>query len=147
VLESYEDDVRSAGFCIKIPAVVCLKRYIKVRPKVKFSRKNLYMRDEFTCQYCGRHANMLEYKVKDLNLDHVVPKSRGGRTEWTNIVTTCIECNSRKANRTPEEAGLKLRRKPFEPKFQTMLSIPIGTPSTPKEWRNYLYWNGELDSD
>lgn len=148
VLESYEGDCRSAGFCIKIPAVVALKRYIEIRPKIKFSRKNLYMRDEFTCQYCGVHANKLRYKVKDLNLDHVVPKSRGGSTDWCNIVTACIDCNSKKANRTPEEAGIKLRRKPFVPQFHTMMSVSFGgSLSTPKEWRNYLYWEGELDQD
>lgn len=146
VLESYEDDCRSAGFCIKVPAVICLKRYVKVRPKVKFSRKNLYMRDDFTCQYCGTHANKLKYRVQDLNLDHILPRSRGGLTEWLNIVTSCISCNALKANRTPQEAGLKLLRKPFVPKFQSMFTVPLGgAPSTPKEWRNYLYWNVELD--
>jgi len=145
VLESYDSECRSVGFCIKIPAVICLKRYVKVRPKVKFSRKNLYMRDNFTCQYCGVHANKLKYRVQDINLDHVLPRSRGGKTEWTNIVTACIDCNSKKANRTPQEAGLKLLRLPVEPKFHTMLSVPLGTPSTPKEWKSYLYWNVELE--
>jgi len=148
VLEEYDRVVRSPSVAIKVPAVVALKQYVPFRPKVKFSRKNIYIRDEFTCQYCGVDANRLKGKVKDLTFDHVYPKSRGGRTEWTNIVAACLDCNLKKENRTPAEAGMKLLRKPFEPKFLTMLTIPTGfAPRTPDEWRSYLYWETSLDKD
>jgi len=146
VLETYDRVVRSPSIAFKLPAVVALKRYIPIRPKVKFSRKHVYIRDEFTCQYCGVDAYDLPGKVKDLTFDHVKPKCQGGITSWENIVTACHWCNSLKAGRTPKEAGMKLLREPFEPKVLSMVSIPLGgRPSTPDEWRSYLYWETELE--
>lgn len=146
VLETYDRDVRSTSICIKLPAVVVLKRFISFRAKVKFCRKNIYVRDEFTCQYCGVNAHDLPGKVKGLNFDHVLPRCQGGVTSWVNIVTACLKCNHYKAGRTPQQAGMTLRRKPFVPEYLKMFCIPIvGSPTTPKEWRDYIYWDAELE--
>ena len=146
VLETYEADVRSTSICIKMPAVVVLKRFVNIRPKIKFSRKNIYIRDEFNCQYCGKNANKLPNKVKDLTFDHVLPRCQGGKTTWLNIATACFDCNHRKAGRTPKQAKMHLRRKPFEPKSLNMVTFSlVGRPTTPEQWRTYLYWETDLE--
>ena len=110
VLEEYEaSGIRSVNLVIKIPAVVRLLRAFRrhARP-VKFSRVNIYARDNYKCQYCGRKAS-----ISELTYDHVMPRSRGGMTEWTNIVTCCYLCNRKKGGRTPNEAGMKLLASPI----------------------------------
>ena len=140
VLEEYRTEVRSVSFTIRLPSVVRLLRMVK-RPKtaVKFSRQNIYARDKYKCQYCGK-----KYASEELTYDHVIPKSRGGKTEWTNIVTCCVECNRKKGGRTPEEAGMKLIRKPLKPTWIPALRVTIGFREVPQSWRDYLYWNVEL---
>lgn len=145
VLEEYDSEVRSAYLCFKTPAVVALKSYVNVRPDVKFSRKNIYLRDEFQCQYCGSYARELRGGTKDLTFDHVVPRSRGGLTSWTNIVTACWRCNHRKSDRTPEEARMALIKFPVKPKSLPMFTLRLPGPKTPDEWRNYLYWESPLE--
>src|SRR5450631_4394422 len=102
VLEEYDRDIRSVTMVIKIPAVVRLLRAFRrhARP-VKFSRVNIYARDNYRCQYCGKKA-----PISDLTYDHVLPRSQGGLTEWTNIVSCCYLCNRKKGGRTPNEAGM-----------------------------------------
>jgi 5-methylcytosine-specific restriction endonuclease McrA len=140
VLEEYNREIRSVSFTLKLPSVVRLLRLVK-RPKtpVKFSRQNIYARDKNTCQYCGS-----AHPWEDLTYDHVIPKYRGGKTEWSNIVTCCISCNRRKGGRTPAEAGMKLIRKPARPKWLPALRVTIGYKEIPRSWRDYLYWNVEL---
>ena len=140
VIEEYGREVRSVSFTIKLPSVVRLLRMVK-RPKtpVKFSRQNIYSRDQYRCQYCGKR-----FPSEDLTYDHVLPKSRGGRTKWDNIVTCCIHCNRSKGGRTPDEAGLRLIRQPGRPKWVPALKITIGFREVPNTWRDYLYWNVEL---
>jgi 5-methylcytosine-specific restriction endonuclease McrA len=134
VVEEYDAVISSPSVTIKVPAVVRLKRMLaRVKTDVKFSRVNVYTRDGFRCQYCG-----LQRTMKHLNYDHVVPRSLGGRTTWENIVTSCIKCNLRKDCRTPEQAGMRLLKKPVKPK-----SLPLsGTFVPPKElpdvWAPYL---------
>ena len=134
VIEEYEEIVRSPSMQMQIPAVARLVRAVSHNKKgVKFSRINVLMRDKFTCQYCGRK---LPQKV--LNFDHVIPRLRGGKTVWENIVTSCYPCNSRKAGRTPSEANMKLRRQPFRP-----ASLPISPPmlfteQIPEPWTHYM---------
>src|SRR5271157_1987184 len=102
---------------IRTPSVASLVNSIgSVKRGVKFSRINVFTRDGFRCQYCGESK-----KMTDLNYDHLVPRQQGGRTVWENIVTACYPCNSRKANRTPEQAGMKVRRRPYKPKTLPML--------------------------
>jgi 5-methylcytosine-specific restriction endonuclease McrA len=140
VLEEYDWHVRTRTIIIKMPAVVRLLRAFRRHKKpVKFSRVNIYARDGYTCQYCGR-----ERPIGELTYDHVVPRQQGGRTEWTNIVTACQECNLRKGARTPEQAGMRLRTRPVQPRWVPAVTISISTRSMPDAWRDYLYWTGEL---
>jgi len=140
VLEEYSREIRSVSFSIRLPSVVRLLRMVR-KPKspVKFSRQNIYARDKYRCQYCGE-----KFSSEELTYDHVVPRSRGGKTEWENIVTCCVDCNRRKGGRTPSEAGMKLIRKPVKPAWVPALRITIGIRQVPQSWRDYLYWNVEL---
>ena len=143
VLEEYDRDIRSVNLIIKVPAVVRLLRAFRrhARP-VKFSRVNIYARDNYRCQYCGKKAS-----ISELTYDHVVPRSQGGMTEWTNIVTCCYLCNRRKGGRTPAEAGMHLLRAPKRPTSAPAIRITVGLRNAPESWRDYLYWNVELDDD
>ena len=140
VLEEYSKEIHSVSFTIRLPSVIRLLRMVK-RPKslVKFSRQNIYARDKYHCQYCGGR-----FPSEDLTYDHVVPKYRGGKTEWNNIVTCCIRCNRKKGGHIPAEVGMKLIRQPFRPKWLPALKITIGFREVPQTWRDYLYWNVEL---
>ena len=146
ILATYSEKVYDAlkDWCGKMPAVVRLLKYISLEVKaVKFSRINVFGRDRFSCQYCG-----VQPGTSSLTYDHVVPKSRGGATKWENIVTCCIECNWKKADRTPEEAGMKLKNKPYCPDRKPfMRRLVVSLPHTPDEWRDYIYWQTELEND
>ena len=143
IVEEYDDfDLRSVSITLKCPAVVRLFEYVNGRKnKVKFSRMNVFSRDQFTCQYCGSQPG-----TPNLTYDHVLPRSKGGKTQWENIVTCCVPCNSKKAARTPEQANMKLRVKPNKP-ASAPLRFVLGLPKTPDSWREYLYWNQELVND
>ncbi len=124
ILESYDETISSAGgestprIVIGMPLVVRLVRGVASFKKgIKFSRVNVFTRDGFRCQYCGKQKEMHE-----LNYDHVIPRFQGGQTIWENIVTSCYPCNGRKDRRTPEQAGMRLIRKPFKPKSLPMTS-------------------------
>lgn len=140
VIEEYSRDIHSVSFTIRLPSVVRLLRMVK-RPKtpVKFSRQNIYARDRYKCQYCGNR-----FSSEDLTYDHVIPKSRGGKTQWKNIVTCCIDCNRKKGGRIPSEASMRLIRKPKRPTWVPAIRITIGFREIPQTWRDYLYWNVEL---
>ena len=140
VIEEHDWDVRSVSLVLKAPAVIRLLRAFRRRRKpVKFSRINIYARDGHRCQYCG--AGKL---AGELTFDHVVPRAQGGNTSWTNIVAACFPCNSRKGNRTPEQAGMQLHAMPARPNWVPAVSIRISTQSVPDAWRDYLYWTGAL---
>lgn len=98
----------------------------------KFSRINVYTRDAFTCQYCGDR-----FKMRMLSYDHVVPRSAGGRTEWTNIVTACKPCNNKKGNRTCDESGMWPRSKPTQPRTLPLTGPIIDPETVPPEWRHF----------
>jgi len=140
VVEEYTREIHSVSFTIMLPSVVRLLRMVK-RPKniVKFSRQNIYARDRYKCQYCGHR-----FASEDLTYDHVLPKHRGGKTEWANVVTCCIDCNRRKGGHIPQEVSMKLIRKPIRPKWIPAIRVTIGTKEVPQSWRDYLYWNVEL---
>jgi 5-methylcytosine-specific restriction endonuclease McrA len=140
VIEEYDRDIHSVSFTLRLPSVVRLLKMVKRhKSPVKFSRQNIYARDRYRCQYCGDR-----YATEELTYDHVLPKSRGGRTEWENIVTCCIDCNREKGGRTPKEASMALVRKPSRPTWIPALRITIGFHRVPETWRDYLYWNVEL---
>jgi 5-methylcytosine-specific restriction endonuclease McrA len=140
VVEEYTREVHSVSFSFKLPAVVRLLRFVK-KPKtpVKFSRQNIFIRDSYRCQYCGK-----VFPPAELTWDHVVPKARGGKTEWENIATCCIRCNSKKGGRVPSEASMTLIRKPKMPEWLPMVTVTLGFKNMPMSWRDYIYWHVEL---
>jgi 5-methylcytosine-specific restriction endonuclease McrA len=128
-------------FPILIPRVIRLVEYDKVpRREVKFSRRNILARDENRCQYCNK-----KLPTSQLSLDHVTPKSRGGKSTWTNVVTACTPCNTRKGGRMPWEASMKLRRVPAVPKKNPLLADKVKSPSY-RMWRLFL-GDGEMAID
>ena len=123
--------------------IVRLLRTIHVpRRLLRPNRRNLLLRDDHTCQYCGD-----AFVKEDLTFDHVVPVAQGGRKDWENIVTCCIPCNRRKGGRTPDEAGMRLVRVPRRPDKAPALRIRIGLKNAPETWRDYFYWHIELERD
>ena len=134
VLEEYGRDVHSVTLTIRLPAVVRLNNMIRVKARgVKFSRQHIYARDRYECQYCARRL-----PPGELTYDHVLPRSRGGQTDWTNIVTCCIACNRRKGGNLLEKSGLRLRRKPEKPSWTPYVSLALTLQNPPKSWQNYL---------
>ena len=143
VIAVHDREVRSVSISFKLPSVIRLLRHIKIRRRfdyVPFSRANIYARDSYKCQYCGD-----KQPTSELTFDHVVPVARGGRKDWENIVTCCITCNRKKGGRTPAEARLHLIRVPRRPERAPAIRISIGLRNAPESWRDYLYWNVELD--
>lgn len=143
VVATYDREVRSVSMSFRLPSVVRLLRFVRVRQTrdtVPFTRANIYARDGYGCQYCGE-----TFRAQDLTFDHVVPASKGGTRGWENIATACVECNARKGPRTPEEAGMRLLRQPRKPTPTLMLRAVIGVRHAPESWRDYLYWNVELE--
>ncbi|MBN1621843.1 MAG: HNH endonuclease [Endomicrobiales bacterium] len=139
--------VRTPTFKIAIPEVIALKFYDRLpTTDVKFTRRNLYEYYGHKCCYCGK-----KFPTSELNLDHVVPRSRGGKTCWTNIVTACIRCNLKKGNKTPTEAGMKLLIKPSKPKWHGSIPLVFRTPfKLRSSWQRFIdtiYWNGELEQE
>ena len=111
--------LHTVRYMIRLPKVIILKFFDRLPIKeVKFHRKNIFERDDFRCQYCGKH-----FKEGELNLDHVIPRHHGGRTSWENVVASCISCNSRKADRLPHEAGMHLICKPVRPKWRPFVTV------------------------
>ena len=138
VIEEYSREIHSVSFTVKLPSVVRLLRLVK-RPKtpVKFSRQNIYARDRYRCQYCGAR-----FATEDLTYDHVIPKSRGGKTQWKNIVTCCIDCNRKKGGMTPAQAGLPLLKKPTRPSWLIGFRTRFASKEPPVQWRDYLFGMG-----
>lgn len=135
--------VSTVSLRIRVPEVVVLSTFRGFpRRTVAFSRRNLYRRDSFTCQYCGAQPG-----TELLSIDHVVPRSRGGRSTWENCVLACLDCNKRKASRTLEEAGLRLDRKPFRPPGGPAFEMSLGLRRA--SWERFVserYWNVELQA-
>jgi 5-methylcytosine-specific restriction endonuclease McrA len=140
VIEEYDRNIKTTSLVIKIPAVVrLLSAFRRHKKPVKFSRINIFGRDKYTCQYCGT-----KHSLNALTYDHVVPRSQGGKTTWVNIATCCERCNRRKANRTPEQAGMRLLKLPSQPSATPVLVLAVSQASVPETWRDYLYWTSEL---
>ena len=117
--EAYMQTVRIR---IRMPKALLLREYDQIPvQEVRFTRENLFERDNYRCQYCGNH-----FEAAQLNMDHVIPRDRGGRSSWENIVTSCLRCNSRKANRLPHQAGMRLAHKPTRPRRRPFVSSLIG---------------------
>jgi 5-methylcytosine-specific restriction endonuclease McrA len=134
--------IRSPRLALVPPEVILLTTYDGPGGRsVVFSRKNLFKRDRYTCQYCG-----LQPGPEELTVDHLVPRSRGGISTWENCVLACVECNKRKADRSPAQAGLRLRRTPKKPSWKALVQLPAR--ERRESWDKFLsraYWEVELD--
>lgn len=138
--------IRTPTFKIAIPEVITLRYFDGLpRAEVKFTRRNIYEHYSYRCAYCGK-----AFSTSELNLEHVIPRSRGGKTDWTNVVTTCIPCNLKKGNRLPHEAGMELLVKPSKPRWTGTAAICYRPGFKIKaSWQRFIdnvYWNSELDS-
>jgi 5-methylcytosine-specific restriction endonuclease McrA len=128
-----DEKIGSTSGDIRIPRVIVLTIYDRLpRRHVRYSRHNVFTRDDFTCQYCGDRPPRAQ-----LNLDHVIPRAQGGRTTWENIVASCVSCNRRKGGRTPEQAKLRLRRAPVRPRWTPLVNV-AGSASRYREWQPFL---------
>lgn len=138
VLEFHSVFARSVRSNFQVPSVMRLKSYVKPRTTgaVRFCRENVYIRDNYTCQYCGeKHA------LKNLTLDHVIPASKKGPKNWTNVVTACRDCNQRKANRTPLTANMPLLSQPSAPTWLPTPELTVKSQQTPTSWIQYLQYH------
>lgn len=147
-VEQNHDTIGLVGRVIRVPRVIALLAYDRLpKREVRFSRYNIYARDRNTCQYCGRTLPRSE-----LNLDHVVPRSQGGRSNWVNVVCSCAPCNRRKGGRSPVQAGMRLLSKPVKPKWTSQFLATLEDVLY-REWVPFLnfielsYWNVELEKE
>ncbi len=142
VLSWYDRVVRSPGMEMRLPSVVALREYVPQDRRPPFTRFNVFLRDMFTCQYCERRL-----PAQELTFDHLVPRSRGGRTCWTNIVTACSECNLKKGSRLPQECGMYPRSRPHVPTMHELRRNGRHFPPNylHESWRDFLYWDVELE--
>jgi len=138
VLAEYDNIVRSPTTEIRIPSVVVLRVYGKPQNTVAFTRFNLFLRYEFSCQYCGKLGN--------LTFDHVVPRVRGGITSWENVVAACSKCNLKKGSRSLKLSGLQLRKPIRQPQSEELRNIGRKFPPNylHRSWVDFLYWDAEL---
>jgi 5-methylcytosine-specific restriction endonuclease McrA len=136
------DWVSTVNFHIAVPRIVRLLFYDRLpRNEVKFNRRNIFARDKNSCQYCGKR-----YPISELSLDHVIPKSMGGKAAWENIVCACTSCNVKKGGRIPKQAGMHLIQKPSKPKHNPLIHIHLGHERY-RSWKQFLdsaYWSVEL---
>lgn len=134
VREGRDDVLPIVNGALRVPRIVHLLRYARTRrPTIRLTRRNLMIRDGYTCQYCARRR-----PVRELDIDHVLPRSRGGEDSWTNLVTACQPCNRRKGRRTPSEANMPLVRRPKPPRWSATAQLLTGTPRRYKEWQPFL---------
>ena len=140
IVAEYDEVVRSPSMTLKIPSVVVLKDFVQPRKRVAFTRFNLFLRDEFRCQYCGSR--------KDLTFDHVIPRAAGGITSWENVVAACAPCNLRKGSKSLRQCGMSLRQVPRPPTAGQLLDMGRRFPPNHlhESWMDFLYWGAELEA-
>lgn len=133
--------VQAVGFRLRVPEVVVLTGYDRLPTlSVTFSRRNLFKRDHYVCQYCGHQPGSAE-----LTIDHIVPRAHGGESSWTNCVLACVACNKRKADRTPREAGMQLRREPTRPNWKPLYAAHDLRLESWSKFVSEVYWNAALE--
>jgi 5-methylcytosine-specific restriction endonuclease McrA len=139
IVSEYDRYVRSPSFEMRVPSVVSLKTYVKPALYPAFTRFNVFLRDRFTCQYCGAKD--------DLTFDHLVPRSRGGQTRWDNVTTACAPCNLAKGGKMPDKSGMKPTHMPYRPTvFELHRNGRLFPPNyLHRSWLDYLYWDAELE--
>jgi 5-methylcytosine-specific restriction endonuclease McrA len=140
IVAAYEREVHSPSLAMKLPSVIALRQYVRPSEYPAFTRFNLFLRDRFACQYCG--------DPRELTFDHVLPRAQGGRTTWDNVATACAPCNLRKGGRTPAQAHMHIRRRPFRPTSWQLQEHGRSFPPNylHESWRDYLYWDIELEA-
>jgi 5-methylcytosine-specific restriction endonuclease McrA len=126
--------IRSPSTAIALPSVIRLQRFVRLpaHPTISFNKKNIFKRDGYTCQYCGRNSG------ERMTIDHIIPKSLGGRTIWENVVSACRACNLKKGNKPLTEAGMRLLRKPTRPRSASVLGVMAHASAHYERWRKYL---------
>lgn len=139
IVANYDFAVHSPSFEMQLPSVVCLKSYIRPSRHPAFTRFNVFLRDKFECQYCGSGS--------ELTFDHVVPRSKGGRTVWDNVCAACSPCNLRKGNKLPKQASMWPKQKPFIPTVEDLHRNGRKFPPNylHESWLDFLYWDSELE--
>ena len=142
VISEYEVEVHSPSLSMRLPSVIALKDYIPAARRPAFTRFNVFLRDRFDCQYCGDG-----FPTHELTFDHVIPRSRGGRTSWHNVVTACGDCNLAKANMMPAEAKMFPIQAPRQPTTYELQENGRRFPPNflHQSWRDFLYWDEELE--
>ena len=139
IVSNYKRKIRSPSFEMNLPSVIALKNFIQPSKNPNFTRFNVFLRDKFACQYCG--------DTKDLTFDHLLPKSRGGLTDWNNVVTACSSCNVKKGGKLYRDCDLKLANKPYAPTVEDLHRNGRHFPPNflHESWMDYLYWDIELE--
>jgi 5-methylcytosine-specific restriction endonuclease McrA len=139
IVSNYKRKVRSPSFEMNLPSVIALKSFIKPSENPNFTRFNVFLRDKFICQYCGDR--------NDLTFDHLLPKSKGGLTDWENVVTACSTCNVQKGGKLYKICGLTLAQMPFRPSIEDLHKNGRNFPPNflHESWMDYLYWDIELE--
>ena len=139
IVSYYDRIIRSPSFSMKLPSVIALKSYIRPQTNPNFTRFNVFLRDKFSCQYCG--------DKKELTFDHLLPRSKGWKTNWDNVVTACSSCNVQKGGRLLKFSGMTLNQKPYQPTTEDLHKNGKNFPPNflHKSWIDYLYWDVELE--
>jgi 5-methylcytosine-specific restriction endonuclease McrA len=133
--------IQAVTMRLRVPEVVALADYDRLpTASVSFSRRNIFKRDHYSCQYCG-----IQPGADELTIDHVVPRSRSGGSTWENCVLACVNCNKRKADRTPEEAGMRLRHRPIRPEWKPLYAAHDMKIASWGKFLSEAYWNVTLD--
>ena len=143
IVSEYDEIIRSPGFSMKLPSVISLKEYIKSQKSPVFSRFNVFLRDKFSCQYCG-----VLKKSHDLTFDHLVPRYLHGKTTWQNVVSACTTCNLKKGRKLIQNTDMKLLKRPVQPHSMQLQNNGRNFPPNylHDSWRDYLYWDTELEN-
>ena len=140
IVSNYDRVVSSPSFSMKLPSVIALKNFINPQSNPNFTRFNVFLRDKFLCQYCG--------SGNELTFDHLLPRSKGGQTNWSNVVTACSSCNVKKGGRLFINSGMTLNQKPYQPTTEDLHKNGKNFPPNflHKSWMDYLYWDVELEA-
>lgn len=143
--DDHQEVVHTIKFKLLIPRIILLLFYDRFpSPEIRFTRKNIFVRDNYTCQYCGR-----KFDPSQLNIDHVIPRNKGGKNTWENVVCSCHKCNLRKGDRTLEEAGMALVKRPRKPRWHAFNNVSFGM-KMHESWKHFLdpsLWKVELGED
>ena len=140
IVNYYDRTVRSPSFSMKLPSVIALKSFIRPQSNPNFTRFNVFLRDKFSCQYCS--------SKNELTFDHLLPRSKGGKTDWNNVVTACSSSNVKKGGRLLKNSGMTLNQWPYQPTTEDLHKNGKNFPPNflHESWIDYLYWDVELEA-